>query len=129
MGNSLPANYLDTARRMAADGARPQTIRHHLGITQYKWTELMRAPAPGEKSDLALAIADGEAAIVTECLGLLVQKMREGNLGAAKELLNRLGPKEQKDSANVGVFIQLNKAMTPEEYAEALRIEVEDATD
>lgn len=124
---ALPATALDIARELAIEGVREHTIRRALGLSPSEWKRLKEDTEEGELSPLALALEEGRADGAGEIVAFMKDKMKsEGDFRAAEWLADRIYKINKGDGGNDDaprVLIQINAALSPDEYAKVIHVE------
>ncbi|MEW5890973.1 MAG: hypothetical protein AB1768_18485 [Pseudomonadota bacterium] len=120
----LPADALNVVRELAAEGCREHAIRRTLGLTPSQWNALKKDDAEGELSPLALAIEEGRAEGAGEVIAVMRARMKEGDTRAAEWLGDKLYKIGREDGPGEAprVLIQINAALTAEEYARVIHV-------
>ena len=121
----LPADALNVVRELAAEGCREHAIRRTLGLSPAQWNALKKDDAEGELSPLALAIEEGRAEGAGEVIAVMRARMKEGDTRAAEWLGDKLYKIGREDSPGEAprVLIQINAALTAEEYARVIHVQ------
>ena len=123
--NGLPAASLDIVRDLAAEGCREHAIRRTLGLSPAQWNALKKDDAEGELSPLALAIEEGRAEGAGEVIAVMRARMKAGDTRAAEgrgDKLYKIGREDGPGEAP-RVLIQINAALSPEEYARVIHVQ------
>jgi len=123
---ALPATTLDIARDLATEGVREHTIRRTLGLSPSEWKRLKEDTEEGELSPLALALEEGRADGAGEIVAFMKDKMKsEGDFRAAEWLADRIYKINKGDGNSEAprVLIQINAALSPDEYAKVIHVE------
>lgn len=128
----LEPRHLDLVRILAAEGNREHTIRRALELSPSQWKRLKEAEGEeGELSPLALALEEGRAEGAGEIVAFMKDKMKnEGDIRAAEWLADRIYKINKGDGNNEDaprVLIQINAALSPEEYSRVININDRDA--
>ena len=120
----LPADALNVVRELAAEGCREHAIRRTLGLSPAQWNALKKDDAEGELSPLALAIEEGRAEGAGEVIAVMRARMKEGDTRAAEWLGDKLYNIGREDGPGEAprVLIQINAALSPEEYARVIHV-------
>ena len=120
----LPADALNVVRELAAEGCREHAIRRTLGLSPAQWNALKKDDAEGELSPLALAIEEGRAEGAGEVIAVMRARMTEGDTRAAEWLGDKLYKIGREDGPGEAprVLIQINAALTAEEYARVIHV-------
>ncbi len=120
----LPADALNVVRELAAEGCREHAIRRTLGLSPAQWNALKKDDAEGELSPLALAIEEGRAEGAGEVIAVMRARMKEGDTRAAEWLGDKLYKIGREDGPGEAprVLIQINAALTAEEYARVIHV-------
>lgn len=120
----LPAASLDLVRELSAEGVREHTLRRALGLSLAQWNGLKKETPEGELSPLALAIEEGRAEGAGEVIAVMRARMNEGDTRAAEWLGDKLYKIGREDGAADGarVLIQINSALTAEEYGRVIHV-------
>lgn len=123
--NGLPAASLDIVRGLAAEGCREHAIRRTLGLSPSQWNALKKDDAEGELSPLALAMEEGRAEGAGEVIAVMRARMKEGDTRAAEWLGDKLYKIGREDGPGEAprVLIQINAALSPEEYARVIHVQ------
>ncbi|WP_137719278.1 hypothetical protein [Methylobacillus flagellatus] len=123
--NGLPAASLDIVRDLAAEGCREHAIRRTLGLSPSQWNALKKDDAEGELSPLALAMEEGRAEGAGEVIAVMRARMKEGDTRAAEWLGDKLYKIGREDGPGEAprVLIQINAALSPEEYARVIHVQ------
>jgi len=121
----LPADALNVVRELAAEGCREHAIRRTLGLSPAQWNALKKDDAEGELSPLALAIEEGRAEGAGEVIAVMRGRMKEGDPRAAEWLGDKLYKIGREDGPGEAprVLIQINAALTAEEYARVIHVQ------
>lgn len=121
----LPAGALDIVRDLAAEGCREHAIRRTLGLTPAQWNALKKDDDEGELSPLALAMEEGRAEGAGEVIAVMRARMKEGDTRAAEWLGDKLYKIGREDGPGEAtrVLIQINAALSPEEYARVIHVQ------
>lgn len=120
---TLASRQLDAVRLLAQDGNREHTIRRALGLTPAQWRALKEDTDAGDLSPLALALEEGRAEGAGEIVAFMKTQMRDGgNIEAAKWLaanVYQIG-RGDGDTDTPRVLIQINAALSPDEYTKVI---------
>lgn len=121
----LPVDALNIVRDLAAEGCREHAIRRTLGLSPAQWNALKKDDAEGELSPLALAIEEGRAEGAGEVIAVMRARMKEGDTRAAEWLGDKLYKIGREDGPGEAprVLIQINAALTAEEYAREIHVQ------
>ena len=121
----LPVDALNIVRDLAAEGCREHAIRRTLGLSPAQWNALKKDDAEGELSPLALAIEEGRAEGAGEVIAVMRARMKEGDTRAAEWLGDKLYKIGREDGPGEAprVLIQINAALSPEEYARVIHVQ------
>ena len=121
----LPADALNVVRELAAEGCREHAIRRTLGLSPAQWNALKKDDAEGELSPLALAIEEGRAEGAGEVIAVMRARMKEGDTRDAEWLGDKLYKIGREDGPGEAprVLIQINAALTAEEYARVIHVQ------
>jgi hypothetical protein len=122
----LEPRHLDLVRLLAAEGNREHTIRRALELSPAQWKRLKEDTDDGELSPLSLALEEGRAEGAGEIVAFMKTKMKdEGDIRAAEWLADRIYKINKGDGNNDDtprVLIQINAALSPEDYSRVLDI-------
>ncbi len=123
--NGLPPDALNIVRDLAAEGCREHAIRRTLGLSPAQWNALKKDDDEGELSPLALAIEEGRAEGAGEVIAVMRARMKEGDTRAAEWLGDKLYKIGREDGPGEAprVLIQINAALSPEEYARVIHVQ------
>ncbi|WP_127477529.1 hypothetical protein [Sulfurivermis fontis] len=125
----LEPRHLELVRMLAQEGNREHTIRRALGLTPAQWKRLKEDTEDGELSPLALALEEGRAEGAGEIVAFMKDKMKnEGDIRAAEWLADRIYKINKGDGNNEDaprVLIQINAALSPEEYSRVIHVQPE----
>lgn len=121
----LTPDQLDAVRALATEGTREHTIRRALRIEPKAWAKLKEDATDGELSPLALALEEGRAAGIDDLVAFFKLKMREGDVRAAEWLGDKLYKvgKEDGNADQPRVLIQINAALSPEDYRRMIEVQ------
>lgn len=123
----LSPHKLEIARELAQEGNREHTIRRALGLTPAQWKRLKEDTEEGELSPLSLALEEGRAEGAGEIVAFMKDKMKnEGDIRAAEWLADRIYKINKGDGNNEEaprVLIQINAALSPEDYGRIINVE------
>ena len=123
---NLPANQLDGVRILSQEGCREHTIRRAMGLTPVQWKRLRDDGEDGELSPLALALEEGRAEGAGEIISFMRTRMiGDKDVRAAQWLAEHVFKvtKPSDDDTAPRVLIQINPALSVEEYRRGLTIE------
>lgn len=122
---TLTPQHLDAVRALATEGTREHTIRRALGLTPSQWKALKDDTGDDELSSLGLALEEGRAAGIDDLVAFFKLKMREGDVRAAEWIGDRLYKigKEDGNADQARVLIQINAALSPEEYGRLIQVQ------
>lgn len=121
--SGLDAQQLELARLLAIEGTREHTIRRALQLTPSQWKQLKQDTDEGDLSPLALALEEGRAEGAGEIISFMKTKMKDDRDVRAAEWLAANIFQINKGDGNTEaprVFIQINAALSPEEYARVI---------
>jgi len=123
----LPAEALNIVRELATEGCREHAIRRTLGLSPSQWNALKKDDAEGELSPLALAMEEGRAEGAGEVIAVMRARMKEGDTRAAEWLGDKLYKIGREDGPGEAprVLIQINAALTADEYARVIHVQQE----
>ncbi len=122
----LAPRQLDAVRILAQEGTREHTVRRVLGLTPAQWKALKKDADDGELSPLALALEEGRAEGAGEVIAFMKQKMlKEGDTRAAEWLADKVFKigRGDGDAETPRVLIQINAALSPEEYSKVIHVQ------
>lgn len=121
----LPVEALNLVRELAAEGCREHAVRRALGLSPQQWNALKKDDAEGELSPLALAIEEGRAEGAGEVIAVMRARMKEGDTRAAEWLGDKLYKIGREDGPGEAprVLIQINAALSAEEYARVIHVQ------
>ena len=121
---ALSHKQLDVVRLLASEGTREHTIRRALDLDMPQWKALKEEGAEGP-SPLALALEEGRAAGIDSVVAFMRARMREGDIRAAEWIGDRLYKvgREDGNGEQPRVLIQINAALTPDEYRRLVQVE------
>ena len=121
---TLSAPQLEAVRLLATEGTREHTIRRTLGLSPAAWKSLRSDLPDGDLSPLGLALEEGRAAAIDDLVAFFKGKMREGDVRAAEwigDKLYKIG-KEDGNGEQPRVLIQINAAMSPDDYRRMIEV-------
>jgi len=124
----LEPRQLDLVRDLAQEGCREHVIRRALGLSPGQWKRLKEDDEDGELSPLALALEEGRAEGAGEIIGFMKRKMMdEGSERAAEWLATNIFQINKGDgnTDQPRVLIQINAALSPEEYSRVIHVQPE----
>lgn len=124
--SDLTKQQLSIARELAQEGNREHTIRRALGLTPAQWKRLKEDNDDGELSPLQLALEEGRAEGAGEVISFMKTKMKdEGDIRAAEWLAEKIFQINKGDGNSEAprVLIQINAALSPDEYAKVIHVE------
>lgn len=122
---ALDARQIELVRLLATEGTREHTIRRALELTPSQWKRLKEDMDDGELSPLALALEEGRAEGAGEIISFMKQKMKnEGSERAAEWLAANIFQINKGDGNSEAprVLIQINAALTAEEYEKVIQV-------
>jgi hypothetical protein len=120
----LDARQLELVRLLATEGTREHTIRRALELTPSQWKRLKEDSEDGDLSPLALE--EGRAEGAGEIITFMKNKMKnEGSERAAEWLAANIFQINKGDGNGEAprVLIQINAALTPDEYAKVIHVQ------
>jgi hypothetical protein len=122
---TLTAQHLEVVRALATEGTREHTIRRALGLAPSDWKALKDDTGDEDLSPLGLALEEGRAAGIDDLVAFFKLKMREGDVRAAEWIGDRLYKigKEDGNADQPRVLIQINAALSPEEYSRLIQVQ------
>ncbi len=124
----LEPRHLDLVRMLAAEGNREHTIRRALELTPAQWKRLKEDSEDGDLSPLQLALEEGRAEGAGEVIAFMKDKMKnEGDIRAAEWLAANIFQINKGDgnSETPRVLIQINAALSPEDYGRIINVQQE----
>lgn len=127
----LEPRHLELVRMLAAEGNREHTIRRALGLSPSQWKRLKEADGEdGDLSPLQLALEERRADGAGEIVAFMKDKMKnEGDFKAAEWLASNIFQINKGDgnTDQPRVLIQINAALSAEEYSRVININDRDA--
>ncbi len=121
----LEPRQLDLVRMLAAEGNREHTIRRALELSPSQWKRLKEDGEAGELSPLTLALEEGRAEGAGEIVAFMKDKMKnERSERAAEWLATNIFQINKGDGNGEAprVLIQINAALSPEDYGRVIHV-------